>query len=182
MGQAFPAITAALSNPAVQGALAAGSIIGTGFSVAAAREAQKDQEDAQKVAQAQAALANQRSIRRAIAQSRLARAQLIAAGQSQAGSTSSSAIQGGVSATQAQLGSEIGFARTTLASSQLQNSFLQSANRNISNAQTFGALANLPSQLGFAPGAFLANRQLPEAPGNLINPSTQGKFAGFGLG
>ncbi len=152
----FELSAAQIATIQIVGAVTA--VAGTGFSIAAAKEAQQDQEEAQQVATAQAAEANKKRARRAIMAARADRAVTLARGFSATGGFDNSGIQGGLGAAQTQLASEIGFSRQTQAANALINSNLQSANRNLGKAQTFGAIASLPGQLGIGFGDFLANQ------------------------
>lgn len=125
-----------------------GILILSGAGAIQGQRAADKADDARKISQRQADLANQKRIRQAIEQQRIARAQVLSSGQAQTGGFDSSGIAGGVGAGTSQLASDIGFART-----------INAANRGISNAlgeqakaqsrqATFGALAALPGQLG----------------------------------
>lgn len=147
-------------GPALPVIAIATTIGGTAASVSAQRRAQREQSQAQKIASRQAAVENQRRIRQAIAAARADRANLLASGFAQTGGFDSSGIAGGAAAADTQLASNVGFARQTQAFNQATNNRLQRANRAAGQANTFGAIAGLPTQLGFdVRGSFNQLRQ-----------------------
>jgi hypothetical protein len=126
----------------------AAAVGGTAASVHQSNVAQKREKRAQRLKQRQDAVANNRRIRQALADSRLAQAQVINAGQAQIGGFDSSGLAGGVGSAQTQVASNIGFSRQTTAFNSAIGGQLQSANRARSNAQTFGQIAQLPTAFG----------------------------------
>lgn len=146
---------------------------GTAASIQQSRKGQRAQEKADSVAKAQAELENKRSIRQAIAQGRVQRAQLISSGQSQTGSFGgSSAVTGALGSARTQLAANIGFANQTLGAQSGINTNLGRAGRNLSNAATFGQIAALPSQFGFR---FAPQKKTPKgsAQGSFVRPQGQ---------
>jgi hypothetical protein len=127
------------------------AVAGTGTAIVQQHRAAQAQRKADKAGQAQAEIANQRSIRQAIAQSRIQQAQVLASGQAQTGGTDSSGIQGGLASAQSQLGANVGFARTTAAANNSINQSTQKYNDFMANAGTAQAIGNLGTQFGFSP-------------------------------
>ena len=124
--------------------------VGTAASIQQSRKAQRLGEESDAVANAQREIANQREIRQTVAASKLQRAQLVAAGETQTGSFGgSSSVTGALGAAQTQTASNIGFARQISATNSVLNNLGTQSNRAQSNAQTFGAIAGLPSAFGF---------------------------------
>lgn len=132
------------------------TLAGTAASVASQRTSAREQEDAQKIGQRQAAIENKRRIRQAIAASRADRAATIAAGQAQQGGFGSSVLRGAIGAADTQLASNIGFARQTQAFNQAINQRLQASSRAQTRAGIFSAVAGLPGQFGVAPGDIIS--------------------------
>lgn len=126
------------------------TIGGTTASIISTANAQQKQEKADAVQRSQTALANQKAIKQAINQGRVARAELLTSGQSQTGGFSSSSIQGALGSAQTQEASNIGFARQTAAANSAVNLHLGRARRSLSRAGSFGAIANLPGQFGIS--------------------------------
>lgn len=146
-----------MGPPAIAALTLAATVGGTVASVAAQRRSAKDQEEAQKLAQRQAAIENQRAVRQAIAAARQDRAQLIASGQAQTGGFSSSGIQGGVGAADTQIAANVGFARQTQAFSSAINQRLQRANRAQGAAGLGQAVAGLPGAFGMTVSGAIEN-------------------------
>jgi hypothetical protein len=132
-----------------EGAAIAIAVIGAGVGIYQGQKGQQAAKDADKAAQKQAELENQRAIRQSIAAGRVRQAELIASGQSATGGTDSSAIQGGLAAAQTQQASNIGFARQTLAAGSAINSSISNANRAAGNAALANSIAALPGQFGY---------------------------------
>ena len=128
------------------------TLAGTALSVSSQRRTAREQEDAQKIGQRQAAIENKRRIRQAITASRADRAALIAQGQAQQGGFGSSVLRGSIGAADTQLASNIGFARQTQAFNQAINQRLQAASKAQTRTNIFGAVASLPGSFGLAPG------------------------------
>lgn len=160
MAQAIPLVTSGLSaigggSAATGAALAASTaatVGGTVASISEQRKAQRAQEKAAEVDRAQAEIANQRSIRRSILQSRAQQAQLQAQGVT-SGIQDSSGFRGAVGSTQTQTAANVGFARQTSAAGRAVNELTSRASGAQGRAATFGAISQLPTQLGFGPGA-----------------------------
>lgn len=127
-------------------AIAAG---GTGASIHQQRKAVKAQEKADTIGKAAADIANQRQIRQNQLRTRVAQAQATAAGQAVSGGFGSSNIQGAIGSVQSQGASNLGNLNTQIASNNSIRNLNQQARGNIANAQTFGAIAELPGQFGF---------------------------------
>jgi hypothetical protein len=121
---------------------------GTTASQIQASKARKAERKATKASQAAAAFENQRNIRQAVLQSRVARARAITEGQATQGGFGGSGLQGAISSTTAQTASNIGFARSVAASNNFISSQQQRANTALSRGATFQAIGNLPSQFG----------------------------------
>lgn len=128
------------------------SAIGTGVGVVQGARAQRQQEKSDAVGRAQAEIANQREIRKAIAAGKVQRAAVSAAGQAQ-GAGRSSSVAGALGAAQTQSAANIGFARTTQAANDAQNAALGRARGFQASSQLFGAVAQLPTAFGFGPEA-----------------------------
>lgn len=125
------------------------AVIGTGASIAQQRKAQRAQEKADAVTQAQAAIENQRNIRLAIAAGNLQKAQLANAGGTQFGFGNSSSVTGALGAARTQNASNVGFAQQTAAAGSAVNRQTSIANNALSAASTFQSIANIPGQFGF---------------------------------
>jgi len=123
--------------------------VGTGVGIHQQRKAENAREDADKMQQAQAELANQRSIRQSIAQSRLEQANMLSGAYASTGGVSSSGVQGALGAAQTQTGANIGFANQTMAANRGINDAISKYNQFSSNAATAGAVAALPGQFGW---------------------------------
>jgi hypothetical protein len=132
-----------------EGAAIAIALIGTGAGLYENHKAQQAQKDADKAAQAQAELQNQRAIRQSIAASRVRQAETLAAGIASGAGTGSSGIQGGIGSAQTQQAANQGFANTTMAANKAINNSIQNYNQFTSNAALAGSLAALPGQFGF---------------------------------
>lgn len=133
--------------------------VGTGAGIHQGRKAERARKDADAGRLAEAELANQREIKKAIAQSRLQQAETEAAGQAQ-GAGDSSALTGALGSAQTQLASNIGFARQTQAANSLVGQATRRFNNATSNAAIAGQVAALPSAFGFSPAD--ATRQLTD--------------------
>lgn len=131
-------------------ALLAVAIGGTAVSVQQSNVAAKNAEAAREIAQRRADIQNQKRIRAAIEQQRIARANVLASGQSQTGGFSSSGIQGGIGAGQSQLASNIGLANTINAANAGINEALGNAAQAQARGATGLAVSNLAGQFGFA--------------------------------
>lgn len=126
------------------------AVAGTTASIQQSRKAQGLQQEADAVANAQREITNQREIRQTIAASKLQRAQLVASGEAQTGGFgASTSVTGALGAAQTQTAANIGFARQISATNSVINRLGSQANQAISNASTFAAIGNLPSQFGF---------------------------------
>jgi len=152
MAAAIPFIVANAGTIASVGS-AAVAVGGTAASIAAQRKAERTQDKADKVAKASAEIANQRNIRQNIVRARAAQAQLIAGGQAASGGFSSSPIQGALGASQTQAAANQGFGNVNQAAGGAINALNSQARSAASDAQTFGAVANLPGQFGFDIGS-----------------------------
>lgn len=143
----------------LEAAALAVAIGGTTASVISQKRAAKAQRKGDAINRAQAELENQRNIRQSIAASKLQRAQLVAAGETQTGSFGgSSAVTGALGAAKTQAGANIGFANQVAGANAGVNRQFDLANKFASNAQTFGAVAKLPGQLGFDNAAFIQKK------------------------
>ena len=131
--------------------------VGTGVAIHQGRKAERARKDADAGRLAESELANQREIKKAIAQSRIEQAQVLSAGDAQ-GAGDSSGLQGGLASAQTQLASNIGFARQTQSANRLVAQATNRFNNATSNAAIAGQVAALPSAFGFSPAD--ATRQL----------------------
>lgn len=149
---------------------------GTAVAVHQGRKADRARKDADAGRLAEAELANQREIRKAIAQSRLEQAQVLATGNAQ-GAGDSSALQGAVGSAQTQLAANIGFARQTQAANSLVAQATNRFNNATSKAALAGQVAALPSSFGFSPAD--ATRNLVDK-SNKQDKDTLNAFANLG--
>jgi hypothetical protein len=155
-------------------ALLALTAVSTGVSIVQARKSAKDADEARQIQQKSADLQNQRRIRQSVERARIARAQVLASGQSQTGGFGSSGIQGGISSAQAQLGSSIGFANTLNAANTASNDALRKSNKAAANSALAGSIAQLPSQFGF--NAEKAAQKIFAKPGGQQGSAALGKL------
>lgn len=130
--------------------------IGIGVGVHQGRKAEQARKDADRGRLAEAELANQREIRKAIAQSRLEQAAVLTQGNAQ-GAGDSSALTGAVGSAQSQLAANIGFARQTQAANSLVADATRRFNSATSKAALAGQVASLPSTFGFSPADAVRN-------------------------
>ena len=137
---------------------AAAAVGGTTAALISGAKAQKAQEKADAVAQAQTELENRRNIRQAIARGRVQRAQLTAQGQAQTGGFASSSVQGALGSASTQEAANVGFANQTIAAGGAINRQLGRARNQLGNAATFQAVAALPTQFGFDPASIARQR------------------------
>lgn len=112
-----------------------------------AREARKDQAKARKIQQRSNRLQAGRSAMEQVRAGQVARAQVIQAGENQ-GVSGSSAVQGGASSVQAQVGGTLDFASQLFAMQQSANRLQESAFKHQSNAQDAKAITDLALQAG----------------------------------
>ncbi len=136
----------------VEGAIISGVIAASSAAVGITqqRKIAETQEELDAVGKAQQALQNNRAIRQSIAASKIKRAQLLSSGEAQTGNFGgSSSVTGALGSATTQLGSNIGFARSTQAANSALNNQRSIANQAAFRgglSQTVGAL---PGQFGF---------------------------------
>lgn len=124
------------------------TIASTAVQIDQQNKAQAREKKANQVASRQKAIANNRRIRIAQNDAKVARAALVNEGQAQTGGFNASGVQGGVASTTTQAAGNIGFARQTQAATANINRQLQGAADARGNAALAGAIGGLSSQFG----------------------------------
>lgn len=155
--------------------MATAAIISAGVSVGGKVAAHKKQKKAAKqqrrandIQRRLAEIKNARARRQLVAEAQLAQSQIEAEAAASGVSATSSGARGSSASVQAQLGSELGFSQLSEKLGGDTTDLLNAASKNQSRAATFGAISNLPSQLGFQPSlasVFTANKK-PKATTN----------------
>jgi tetrahydromethanopterin S-methyltransferase subunit F len=131
------------------------ALVGTAAGIQQGSKAAEKADDAAKLENALAEQKRVKDLRVSINNQRIARANQIASGLTQTGTTGtagggfSSGLAGGLASQQTQAASEVGFATTTNAAYRGINSANKDRNKYLQNEASFGAVAKGASYFGF---------------------------------